>query len=264
MPTRTQQTGWCLPQASLFQNVGPQGVWTATYTKEWIVDRFIPQVLMHFIELASSKQHSKKGKLEKFASMLFSPDKRSLKPSEKKLRAIIRQSVCDYHVKKDTPLLNVSKPEELAEYLHQIQSYLVDYEAKNVPASLLRTYYAAFTDLARTANQDIDNLGYLQEKLSAARRFQTKGPKTLRRYQDLSTYSNILKYLEQQVKRIHKVDFEDHTVAELLSRVFIHIIEMKISHLQQAQLNTAKDALLPLWEECRFHFHFIEPLNSFE
>lgn len=245
------------PQELLFKDIDPEGVWTATYTKEWIVHKFIRKVLSHFAELASFSQHPKKGKLEKVASKLFSSGKRSSKLNEEQLNAIIRQSVYVYHEKKDTPLLDISKPEELAEYLHRIQSYLLYYEAKNVPASLLRPYYAALTDLARSANSNTDELSYLQEKLGAVQLWQK------RRHQDLSTYKNILKYLEQQVKRIHKVDFEDHTIAELLSRAFIDIIETKTTHFQQAQLNTAKDALLPLWEECRFHYHFIEPLNSF-
>ena len=169
-------------------------------------------------------------------------------------------SIIDYHEEKDIPLSNVSKPKQLAEYLHEIQSYLLHYGAENVPALHLRPYYTALTKIARTVDPEITQLNYLQEKLGAVQ-LRLKKRQGTSRHQDLTTYSNILKYLEQQVKRIYEVDYEYHIISELISRSFIDIIETKISVFQQEQLNAAKKALQPLWEDYRFHYHFIEPIN---
>src|SRR5260370_28595481 len=41
---------------------------------------------------------------------------------------------------------------------------------------------------------------------------------------------------------------------------WVAIVQDVTIHFQQSQLNAAKDALYPLWEQCRFDHHFIEPI----
>jgi hypothetical protein len=128
---------------------------------------------------------------------------------------------------------------------------------------MLRPYYAAFTELARYTDPEAVNLGYIRGKLGAVQLRQIKQQNNQIQFQDLSTYNNILKFLDQQVVRIREVDYEKQSDAELLSRVFLTIVEEGAIRFQQIQLNKAKEALLPLWEECRFHKQIIEPMHRF-
>jgi hypothetical protein len=47
--------------------------------------------------------------------------------------------------------------------------------------------------------------------------------------------------------------------ADLITRIFIWIIENGKISFSQPQMNAAKQALLPLWEECRFEMRHVYP-----
>ncbi len=65
--------------------------------------------------------------------------------------------------------------------------------------------------------------------------------------------------LDQHVARINQSEYEDSSNADLISRAFIAIVQEGAISFSQAQLNAAKQALLPLWEQSRFEWRYVLP-----
>jgi hypothetical protein len=63
--------------------------------------------------------------------------------------------------------------------------------------------------------------------------------------------------LQRQVVRIDAVEFEKSHIADYLSRSFKAILGYWNVQCSQAELNVAKQALLPLLEESRFEEHYV-------
>src|SRR5579875_63190 len=243
------------PITSIFQDVGPHGIWTARYTKKWIEQRFIPKVLSYY----SVSKPSKGGTNTGFSIIRRFP---LFKPSQKQLLTVLQGAIQDYSTKEDIPLAEINEPCQFSFYLHQIQSlahYYHSYGTYNIPALLLRPYYAAFTELARCADPMEVDLHYLRENLGAVR-VRTEQADEDDNLPRLSTYSDMMSFLEIQVARISKADYENCKVVDYLSCAFITIAEQGTFHIQQSQINTAKEALYPLLEQCRFFQHFIDPI----
>ncbi len=242
------------PYGSIYKDVGPLGIWTATYTKEWIEQQFIPKVLSYY---SVSRSSTRIGKIKRMATKMFP----FLNPGQKRLDAIMREAITDY-VTERVPLADISEPKQFETYLHEIQSLFHHYNGYGthyVPALLLRPYYAAFTELARCTDPTTVDMHYIRENLGAVsvRTEQENRTDSLPR---LSTYDHILNFLDRQVARIKMANYESSDVADYLSCAFIGIVVDGTSYFQQNQLNAAKEALAPLWEEYRFSYHFIDSI----
>lgn len=245
------------PYHSIFKDVGPHGIWTATYTKEWIEQQFIPKVLAYYLVSPSLKRV---GKIRQTASKVFP----FLKPNQEQINVIMKKAVTDYSEKVSLQLADIEEPKQFSDYLHYVQSWFHHYHylgTYNVPASLLRPYYAAFTDLAQYIDSTTINMDYIRGNLGAVGLRTEKDDET-NSPPNLSTYSDMINFLKKQVERINKVDVEYNLIADLLSRTFITIIEGEVINIQQKQINIAKDAVYHLYEQCRFDYHFIEPLTE--
>jgi len=245
------------PYDSIFKDVGPHGSWTATYTKEWIEQQFIPKVLSYYSVSPSLKRV---GKIRQTASNVFP----FLKPNQEQINAIMKKAVTDYSEKESLQLADIEEPNQFSDYLHYIQSWFHHYHylgTYNVPASLLRPYYAALTDLAQCIDSTTINMDYIRGNLGAVG-LRTEKDDEANSPSNLSTYSDMINFLKKQVARINKVDFEYNLIADLLSRAFITIIEGETIDIQQKEINMAKDAVYLLYEQCRFDHHFIEPLTA--
>ncbi|HEY9802754.1 MAG TPA: hypothetical protein V6D25_20485, partial [Leptolyngbyaceae cyanobacterium] len=72
-------------------------------------------------------------------------------------------------------------------------------------------------------------------------------------------FKDVIYYLDAQAGRINNYQYESSLNAVLITRVFIWILEYGKISFSQAQLNAAKQALLPLWEHCRFEMRHVYP-----
>src|SRR6266705_2989198 len=246
---------------STFKNVGPRGVWTASYTKEWLKQQFVPRILSYYSINQSPLKHTGKKLIERIFPKIFP----SSKLSQKQREAIVQEAIQDYSSAEDIPLVDISEPKQFAPYLHKVQSLFHHYHVygtHNVSASFLRSYYAAFTELARCADPTTVDVNYIRGNLGAVRIRTEQDEENVNSRSNLSTYTDALTFLDKQVVRIQAVNYEDHKVADLLSSTFIAIIQDGTLQFQQSQVNAAKDALYPLWELCHFNDHFIDPILS--
>jgi hypothetical protein len=208
------------------QVVGPRGIWTASYTKNWLVQRFIPRVLEQFPWDANVRQ--------------FKPDK----------------DVHDEEEKEFIPLDEISETKQLGPYVRMVEHLLWSPSIRD--ASKLREYYAAMTELARRANSDTFNLGYVIGKTAVLyyEQHEDEDREDAHR-REWDYYNDVLGLLYKNVERIKHCIYEEYSNVDLITRIFAAIIEQGDIEFTQAQLNAAKRAMIPIWELYRFEYRYL-------
>ncbi|MEJ6487145.1 hypothetical protein N0Y54_38845 [Nostoc punctiforme UO1] len=73
------------------------------------------------------------------------------------------------------------------------------------------------------------------------------------------TFKYAIDSLDKQVARINSCEYENSLKADLITRIFILIIENGKISFSQAQSNAAKQTLLTLWEQSRFEMRYVYP-----
>ncbi|MEH2370915.1 type I restriction enzyme HsdR N-terminal domain-containing protein [Nostoc sp.] len=210
------------------QDIGVRGTWTARYTKQWLLDKYIPKVINYY---------SKKSQLSEVELLPKITNYRNE-------RALIKE---------------IDNIRDLVPYLRDIQSWLHIY-VENIAASLLKPYYQAYTNLVRNTDSSITGIDYIFGNL---RRVEWKNSPE-ENYSNSTDWKNLtFKYaidcLDRQVVRINNSEYENSFKADLIVRIFIWIIENGRISFSQAQLSAAKQALIPLWEQSRFEMRYIYP-----
>ncbi len=245
---------------SLYEDVGPQGVWTARYTREWLLQIFIPKVLSHYLGPQSTTNSTNKELLEELPQdILTYYKKRNRKEmTTKQINTVIQEAVEDHSYEQEELLVDVNNPKQFEVYINEIQAlFYGGYFAEKIPSYILQPYYKEFANIARYIDPTTINLGYIRQKLGVILRERKKQGIS---YEKLTTYDSILKFLDQQAAEICEVDYEEPENADLLSRVFGTIVEGEAFNVPQSQINQARQALLPLWKLCHFEMRFIEPI----
>ena len=212
----------------LQQDIGVRGTWTARYTKQWLLEKYIPKIINYY---------SGKSQL-----------------SEAELLAKITNYTSDRALIKEIDHLR-----DLVPYLRDIQSWLHIY-IENIPASLLKPYYQAYTNLVRNTDSSIIGIDYIIGNLHRIewKNTQEEIPHNSRDWKNL-TFKHAMDCLDQQVARINNCKYENSLKADLITRTFIWIIQNGKISFSQAQLNAAKQGLLPLWEQSRFEMRHVYP-----
>jgi hypothetical protein len=242
-------------QRSWKQMIGPHGIWTAQYTEHWLVNQFIPQVLMHYPLQSSRLWHPKRTRQPAYWAA-HSP------------------------VEKDVPLAQFSIPTQLVPYLHQIQGWFYMYGDCQVAASLLRPYYTALTDVVRhidPSQLESQYFGYIHGRVfGAARRanraqFQAASEKEHSASEEpgddrhqadeevspATMINEIIAGLDEHVRRIHLVEHESPETASYLSSALIALLDHGTIHCGQEHLNAAREAILPLLDLSRFERRYV-------
>lgn len=250
---------------SLYEDVGVRGVWTASYTRVWLLKVFIPKVLSYYLGTPQSSTNRKKLMeiLPPSISSIYVKRRKKILTSEH-INSIIQEAVYDsFHLyEAEIPLTDIENPKLFEFYINEIQSLFHVYGAKNVPASIVRPFYSEFAKLARCVNPTTINTAYIRAKLIGIwRRRKIEGIFNELPEGDLFlTWNSILDFLDQQVTHINEIDYEDHANVDLISRVFIAIAKEGVFNVSQSQLNTTKQGLIPLWNLCHFEMRFIKPI----
>ncbi|WP_138501581.1 hypothetical protein [Nostoc sp. PA-18-2419] len=211
------------------QDIGLRGTWTAKYTKQWLLEKYIPKVINYYL------------------------DKFQLSEAEL-LSEIINYQGDAYGGKLRVQIKEINEIRDLLPYLHDIQSWLHIYK-ENIATTLLQSYYQTFTDLIRNTDSSIIGIDYIMRNL-----FRMKWKNTQEEIPQDSIRWNFkyaLNYLDEQVARINTIKYENSLKADLITRTFIWIIENGKISFSQAHLNTAKHALQPLWEQSRFEMRHV-------
>ena len=140
-----------------------------------------------------------------------------------------------------------------------LESWLHIY-VENIAATLLKPYYQAYTNLVRNTDSSITGIDYIIGNLRKIE-WTNRQEEIYNNFTDWKnlTFKHAIDCLDQQVARINNCEYENSLKADLITRTFIWIIENGKISFSQAQLNAAKQALLPLWEESRFEMRYVYP-----
>ncbi|MEH2352027.1 hypothetical protein [Nostoc sp.] len=210
------------------QDIGVRGTWTARYTKQWLLDKYIPKVINYYSEKSQLSEAELLAKITNYTNE----------------RALIKE---------------IDNIRDLVPYLRDIQSWLHIY-VENIAASLLKPYYQAYINLVRNTDSSITGIDYIFGNL---RRVEWRNTPE-ENYSNSKDWKNLtFKYaidcLDKQVVRINNSEYENSFKADLITRIFLWIIENGRISFSQAQLSAAKQALIPLWEQSRFEMRYIYP-----
>jgi len=207
------------------QDIGPRGTWTAKYTQQWLLKEFIPKVIDYYAQKYSLSE-------------------------EELLNNIVINS------NKRTPIIEINDIKELIVYLEDIQSWLHGCR-ENILSTSLQVYYRAFTNLVRNTDSSIEGIDYIIRNLSLIEFDNTKD--SIKSDFEKCNFKDVIDYLDAQVGRINNYQYEGSFNAVLITRVFIWIIKHGKISFSQPQLNAAKQALQPLWEQSRFEMRHVYP-----
>lgn len=214
------------------KNIGVQGIWTAKYTKQWLLEKYIPQVINYYSQQAQF--------------------------SVNEIQKAIKVAQPDH-----PDILAIDDIKNILPYLRDIQSWLNLYR-ENIAAVRLRLYYRTFTDLVRNTDSNINGMDYLIANLQKIDWQNSQGivDSKISLYRKFSSFKNVINCLDEQVTKINIREYETSINVDLITRIFIWIMENgKISY-SQSQMNAAKQALLVLWEECRFEMRHVFSYKS--
>ena len=260
-----------LDKTSWQDDVGPKGIWKIDYTKNWIVEKLIPKVEDYYSE-----------EFEKHYWQFSQNDEQgSYKP-------YIYDRTC---IDRRISLEEANEPKDLAPYLRDVQSWIGIYDC-NLNASILRPYYKAFVELCKRADFSTAHIDYLIEKLDVGLhqteqkckldlvRQLNKGCISEAFMADLMSRSvasqaklnaakqaliplwqqdYVFEAWNQHLERIDKAQYESSCKADLMSRSFMAVVEDCEIPCSQAQLNAAKQALIPLWQQSQFEERYVDP-----
>lgn len=245
--------------------VGERGIWTAEYTRNWLLSKFIPKVYSYYHLAYSSKNVGRTNSLLKRVRGFISGDPFFSFPE------FFKRSVEDWR-KPDlfASFQGQNSPEVLKEFVQDIQIWAHFYPLDRIPTKLLKEYYASFAALAAEIWFDFSEDRYVASNLLAidSRLARNNQPffyvggfeqiKTFSEQTALFDRNTILDCLTWQAHRIVNCDFEYQVVADWLTRVYLHILDSEhLESVSQASINKFKEALLPLWEHCRFEKKYI-------
>ncbi|MDZ8070314.1 MAG: hypothetical protein RMY64_32690 [Nostoc sp. DedQUE08] len=210
------------------QDIGVRGTWTARYTKQWLLDKYIPKVINYYSNKSQLSESELLAKITNYRNE----------------RVLIKE---------------IDNIKDLVPYLRDIQSWLHIY-VENIAALLLKPYYQAYTNLVRNTDSSITGIDYIFGNLQRVEWKNTPEEN----YSNSTDWKNLtFKYaidcLDRQVIRINNSEYENSFKADLITRIFIWIIENGKISFSQAQLNAAKQALIPIWEQSRFEMRYIYP-----
>ena len=212
------------------QDIGSRGTWTAKYTKQWLLKKYIPQVIDYY-----SQQTQLSGD-EILAAIKTEQPQRLL-------------------------ILEIDDIKDLLPYLRDLQSWLNLLYRENITAVRLRLYYKTFIDLVRNTDSSISGIDYIMGNLQRIdwQNGQDKSDDGKSLSGKPWTFKNAIICLDEQVTRINNHEYEKSLNADLITRIFIWIIENGKINFSQPQMNAAKQALLPLWEQSRFEMRHVYP-----
>jgi hypothetical protein len=207
------------------EDIGQHGTWTAQYTKTWLIEKYIPEVINYY-----SQQHQV-------------------------LEFDINNNIVNYQTQHRI-LKEINAIKDLLPHIRDIQVWLNRY-IENIAASSLQQYYTVFTDLIRNTDSAIPGIDYILKNLDNIYWINTS--KAISRDWEISSFKDAIYCLDTQVTRINNVKYESSLQADLITRIFIWVIENGKINYSQAQLNAAKQALLALWEQSRFEMRHVYP-----
>lgn len=211
--------------------IGSQGVWTAHFTKNWLLKIFIPKVRRYYW----------------WKYPFLSPT--------------IQERHIDDMLYPVASLNNVHSAAALIPFLYNLHDWVSRYPTKRIAATRLQPLYLTLIEIVRTVDASVINIHYVLSKLYQITTIlsldvESAGDQTL--LDGLSQdHKQVLNYLAWNEARITKEAYEHSVVADLLMRALVAVLQEERIALSQAQLNALIKVGLPLWKQWRFEVRHV-------
>jgi len=220
------------------QSIGSRGIWTVNYTKVWLLEKLIPKIKDYYPE-----------KFDEYYWQFSENHERGW------YHPYMDDKTC---FKRRIPLEKVSELKHLAPYLHDIQSWIFACSCSGLDVSTLYPCHRSFIELCKQADFSTAHINYLIEQLSVFELHEA-GQKTVYDLAHNFDKDYILEALNQYLERVSKAQYESSVNADSILRLFIAVVEECEIHYSQSQLNAAKQALIPLWQQSQFEMRYVFP-----
>ena len=112
---------------ALFDNVGPRGFWTATYTHTWMVQQFIPKVLTYYLGSLPHFQEIKKHMFGNLPLKVQDMLRKGTQLTTEQMNILRREAVNDWRDNRYVLLSDITEPKQLDYYVGMIQSLFHSY-----------------------------------------------------------------------------------------------------------------------------------------
>lgn len=217
-------------------NIGPRGIWTARYTRNWLLSKFIPQVCKHYG--LAAKAHC--DDVYTTTATTFSTTHTPVGEAEEAI-----------------PLQQVIHPKQLSHYLDEIHSWLYNY-GLNISTKNLFDFFQAFRVLVQEVDPHSVDVSYIKGKLYVIERGHQENTETADiKFGGNQTYKDVLNYLDEYLGRLAQTAYMSSEDAELLLRVFSAILRGEFIHFHQSELNAVKRTIQPVWELSEFERRYV-------
>ena len=204
-------------QREWIHSVGEVGIWTAERTKHWLLTKFIPKVLEH-----------NEGRITD------------------EVRSALRKEIIDLRLHRLSPA-GTNDAEQLSGRVEVVQSW--SYGSANlVRRELILPYYECLLTLATQSKRAKLDFAYVGSRLDATMQSLIQGSAASRQCQ---TLDDILDRLRFHVDRMRRETTEVNIRTDLMSRVFLAILEAR-PNLSQKVLNELQRRVELIWREARF------------
>ena len=215
-------------------NIGLYGIWTATYTQDWLLNEFIPTVCQHYL-----------GDSDLCYDLIYE----ALQPQN-----ITHTSI--NQTERKIGLQGINQPNQLSEFINDIHAWFYRIEL-NVKSSTVIDFFNSFVEFAKDVEPATVNIAYIREKLKTLNTTDLRFSKIEKNEISKWNYSNILHYISNYTDYLTKIDFIPSSDIEIFLRVFGAVTQGKFSRVHQSRLNTLKKHMLPLWEESEFERRYV-------
>lgn len=216
-------------------NIGINGIWSASFMQKWILKKLIPKVLNYYSLDANL------GEVFLIRPILYD---------------ISKPEIVDFISK--FSILDIQEISLLREYFAQIYHWVL--RMPNIETKNLIGFFRAFISfIEQTKSSDID-IGYILGKIYIIERSYSDDEELLKQYlisnRDMG---NIVNHLNDLFQRLEKKAYIDAGYSDLIMRIFIAIARGKHTKYSQARLNILKRETAKLYELVNFDLRFILP-----
>jgi hypothetical protein len=246
-------------------HIGPKGIWTAPYTRDWLVNKFIPRVILYAREQCSSPP-PKGNTLAKVAAWL--------KPQSTRHQQDEKDPLLPYHFDfwilshrhetwedrsiESLTLSEIEDPKLLYYFLRDIQEWC-HFRSLNLTTNIIIPFFNAFAELIKGVDPDSLRLNYLWGNIWMVGRGD--GKKYSCNSDEISHFSEVIEYFKHFSEQVGHYPSICSSEADFLFRVCM-MLPPNICRFKQHELNAVKKSLQPLWELCDFEGRYVNAHRS--
>ena len=236
-----------------WQFLSKSGVWTASFTQQWLTDTLIPQALSHYHISSCTESGISTSRICNVFAQVFAPHVFEVYRKHFDIHPAAYATETDHLV----PLDAVEQPSDLIPYINELHQWFGAYPVSRMAATLLQPYYAVIAAFVKCSHPSLVSPSALSTFFEHREDDLNAEPKS-NGWRLLNTsFEAFSARVIEQARRVRECDYEDVTCADLISQAFLHLLHYGRHQATEALLQQAVQAVKPLWEQARFDKRYV-------